>query len=195
MNGPFYEFGWVGEEASLAFALVTGRAFGFFLERAGLGSAKKLAGQFYFRDMTVFKMMFTAIVTAMLGVFWLSWAGLLQADMLYLTPTYVWPQLIGGLVFGLGFIVGGYCPGTSCVASSTGSLDGLVNVAGLLVGIFLFGELYPWLEGFYTAGALGQVTMVDYFGLPEGVLVFLLVGMALAGFWASEKLEKKFSSQ
>ncbi|MEQ8412810.1 MAG: YeeE/YedE thiosulfate transporter family protein [Imperialibacter sp.] len=195
MNGPFYELGWIGEEASLAFALVTGVAFGFFLERAGLGSAKKLAGQFYFRDMTVFKMMFTAIITAMLGVFWLSWAGLLQADMIYLTPTFVWPQLIGGLVFGVGFIVGGYCPGTSCVASSTGSLDGLVNVAGLLFGIFLFGELYPLLEGFYTAGPLGQVTMVDYFGVPEGIMVFLLVSMALAGFWASEKLEKKYSAQ
>ncbi|CAD5251151.1 MULTISPECIES: YeeE/YedE thiosulfate transporter family protein [unclassified Imperialibacter] len=195
MNGPFYEFGWIGEEASLAFALITGVAFGFFLERAGLGSAKKLAGQFYFRDMTVFKMMFTAIITAMLGVFWLSWAGLLQADMIYLTPTFVWPQLIGGLVFGVGFIVGGYCPGTSCVASSTGSLDGLVNVAGLLFGIFLFGELYPWLEGFYTAGPLGQVTMDGYFGIPEGVMVFLLVTMALAGFWASEKLEKKYSAQ
>jgi uncharacterized protein len=195
MNGPFYELGWIGEEASLAFALVTGVAFGFFLERAGLGSAKKLAGQFYFRDMTVFKMMFTAIITAMLGVFWLSWAGLLQTDMIYLTPTFVWPQLIGGLVFGVGFIVGGYCPGTSCVASSTGSLDGVVNVVGLLFGIFLFGELYPWLEGFYTAGPLGQVTMVDYFGVPEGVMVFLLVSMALAGFWASEKLEKKYSAQ
>ncbi|WP_416866681.1 MAG: YeeE/YedE thiosulfate transporter family protein [Imperialibacter sp.] len=195
MNGPFYEFGWIGEEASLAFALITGVAFGFFLERAGLGSAKKLAGQFYFRDMTVFKMMFTAIITAMLGVFWLSWAGLLQADMIYLTPTFVWPQLIGGLVFGVGFIVGGYCPGTSCVASSTGSLDGLVNVAGLLFGIFLFGELYPWLEDFYTAGPLGQVTMDDYFGIPEGIMVFLLVSMALAGFWASEQLEKKYSAQ
>jgi uncharacterized protein len=145
--------------------------------------------------MTVFKMMFTAIITAMLGVFWLSWAGLLQTDMIYLTPTFVWPQLIGGLVFGVGFIVGGYCPGTSCVGSSTGSLDGVVNVAGLLFGIFLFGELYPWLEGFYTAGPLGQVTMVDYFGVPEGVMVFLLVSMALAGFWASEKLEKKYSAQ
>ncbi|WP_339794637.1 YeeE/YedE thiosulfate transporter family protein [uncultured Imperialibacter sp.] len=195
MNGPFYEFGWIGEEASLAFALITGVAFGFFLERAGLGSAKKLAGQFYFRDMTVFKMMFTAIITAMLGVFWLSWAGLLQADMIYLTPTFVWPQLIGGLVFGVGFIVGGYCPGTSCVASSTGSLDGLVNVAGLLFGIFLFGELYPWLEDFYTAGPVGQVTMDDYFGIPEGIMVFLLVTMALAGFWASEQLEKKYSAQ
>jgi len=195
MNGPFYEYGWIGEEASLAFALIIGLAFGFFLERAGLGSAKKLSAQFYFKDMTVFKMMFTAIITAMLGVFWLSWAGFLQADMIYLTPTFVWPQLIGGLVFGVGFIIGGYCPGTSCVASATGSLDGLMNLAGLLFGIFLFGEMYPYLESFYTAGPLGQITMVQYFDVPAGILVFLLVGMALFGFWASEKLEKKFATK
>ena len=194
MNGPFYDYGWIGEEASLLFALVIGLAFGFFLERAGLGSATKLSAQFYLRDLTVFKMMFTAIITAMLGVYWLNWAGFLHVEMIYLTPTYVWPQVIGGLVFGVGFIVGGYCPGTSCVASSTGSLDGLVNVAGLFIGILLFGELYPHLEEFYHAAPLGHVTMVEYFDLPAGVLVFLLVALALVGFWASEKLERRYNS-
>ena len=191
MNGPFYEYGWIGEEASLSFALIIGIAFGFFLERAGLGSAAKLSAQFYLRDTTVFKMMFTAIITAMLGVFFLTWFGWLHSEMIYLTPTYLWPQLIGGLVFGVGFIVGGYCPGTSCVASSTGSLDGLINVTGLLTGIFLFGELFPLLEGFYTAGPMGAITLNQYFGLPTGVMVFLLVTMALAGFWLSELLERK----
>ncbi len=192
MNGPFYDYGWIGEEASLAFALIIGIAFGFFLERAGLGSAKKLSAQFYLRDLTVFKMMFTAIITAMIGVFWLNWLGILHADLIYLTPTYIWPQLIGGLVFGVGFIIGGYCPGTSCVASSTGSLDGLINVVGLLAGILLFGELYSLIEQFYNSGEMGNITLVQLFGLPDGVMVFLLVFMALIGFWASEKLEAKF---
>ncbi len=191
MNGPFYDFGWIGEEASLAFALFIGIAFGFFLERAGLGSAKKLSAQFYLKDMTVFKMMFTAIITAMVGVFWLNWFGLLHADMIYLTPTYVWPQIIGGLVFGVGFIVGGYCPGTSCVASATGSLDGMMNVVGLLLGILVFGEVYPWIEGFYTAGSMGHITFPEYFGLPGGLMVFILVLTALAGFLASEWIESK----
>lgn len=194
MNGPFYDYGWIGEEASLAFALAIGIAFGFFLERAGLGSAKKLSAQFYLKDLTVFKMMFTAIITAMVGVFWLNWFGVLHADMIYLTPTYVWPQVVGGLVFGVGFIIGGYCPGTSCVASSTGSLDGVMNVVGLLAGIFLFGEVYPWIEGFYTAGALGQTDFSRLLGLPSGILVFLIVGMALIGFWVSERIEKKQST-
>ena len=194
MNGPLYDYGWIGEETSLFIALIIGIGFGFFLERAGLGSAIKLSAQFYGRDLTVFKMMFTAIITAMIGAFWLNWIGFLQLEMVYLTPTYVLPQIIGGLVFGAGFIVGGYCPGTSCVAFSTGSLDGMVNVIGLLTGIFIFGELYPYLENFYSATPLGQITMVEYFEVPSGTMVFLLVMMALIGFWASEKLEQKYSS-
>lgn len=194
MNGPFYDFGWIGEEASLVFALVTGVAFGFFLERAGLGSAKKLSAQFYLKDLTVFKMMFTAIITAMIGVFALNWFGILHSDMIYLTPTHIWPQVIGGLVFGVGFIVGGYCPGTSCVASSTGSLDGVVNVIGLLLGIFIFGELYPSIEGFYNSGALGSITFAELISIPEGIVVFTLAVLALVGFWVSEKLERKYGS-
>ncbi len=194
MNGPFYDYGWIGEEASLLFALAIGVAFGFFLERAGLGSAKKLSAQFYFKDLTVFKMMFTAIITAMLGVFWLNWTGLLHSDMIYLTPTYVWPQVIGGLVFGIGFIVGGYCPGTSCVASSTGSLDGVMNVFGFLTGILIFGEVYPWIEGFYLSGDLGQITFAQLIRVPEGVVVFVLVIVALLGFWLSEILEKRYAN-
>lgn len=191
MNGPFYINGWIGEEASLIFALVIGIAFGFFLERAGLGSAKKLAAQFYGTDMTVFKMMFTAIITAMIGLFWFDLFGWMDLELVYLTPTFIIPQLIGGLVFGVGFIIGGYCPGTSCVAGATGSLDGWMNILGMLSGILIFGELYPILERFYSSTPMGKITLVDYFGLPSGVMLFILVTIALAGFWASGKIESK----
>lgn len=195
MNGPFYINGWIGEEASLVFALVIGIAFGFFLERAGLGSAKKLAAQFYGTDMTVFKMMFTAIITAMIGLFWLDFIGWMDLELVYLTPTYISPQIIGGLIFGIGFIIGGYCPGTSCVAGATGSLDGWVNVLGLLSGILIFGELYPLIGQFYNSTPLGEITLDHYFQLPSGVMVFILVMLALVGFWASGKLETKFSGR
>ncbi len=195
MNGPFYINGWIGEDASLVFALFIGLSFGFFLERAGLGSAKKLAAQFYGRDMSVFKMMFTAIITAMIGLFWFNQFGLLNIELVYLTPTFVAPQIIGGLVFGVGFIVGGYCPGTSCVAGATGSLDGWMNVLGLLAGILVFGELYPFIKTFYNTTPLGKITFVDYFDIPAGVMVFILVLVALAGFWASEKIEIKTNSK
>ncbi|MBO6522660.1 MAG: YeeE/YedE family protein [Balneolaceae bacterium] len=195
MNGPFFINGWIGEEASLIFALFIGITFGFFLERAGLGSAKKLAAQFYGTDMTVFKMMFTAIITAMIGLFWFNQFGWLNLELVYLTPTFIAPQIIGGLVFGVGFIVGGYCPGTSCVAGATGSLDGWMNVLGMLTGILVFGEFYPLLESFYNATPMGELTLTDYFNIPFGVMVFILVMVALAGFWASEKIETRLSSK
>ena len=100
--------------------MLFGIAFGWFLERGGMGNARKLAGQFYFTDLSVLKLMFSAIVTAMLGLFWLSWAGLLDLSRVYVPETFIAPQLVGGLVFGVGFAIGGLCPGTSCVAAATG---------------------------------------------------------------------------
>src|SRR5689334_3744209 len=104
-----------GSPGALALALGLGAAFGWTLERAGLGSARVIAGQFYGRDFTVFKVMFSALVTAMLGVFWLGRLGVLDVARLDLPPTVPLAQLAGGLVFGVGFLLAGLCPGTSCV--------------------------------------------------------------------------------
>ena len=119
---PFYKYGFFGDEMSLILAFVLGTGFGFFLERAGFGSARKLAAQFYLYDMSVFKVMFTAIVTAMLGVTYLGWLGWLDLSLVYLVPTHLVPQIVGGLVLGVGFVVGGYCPGTSVASLATGRL-------------------------------------------------------------------------
>ncbi len=117
MSAPFFKFGMFGDETSLVVAFIIGIGFGFFLERAGFGSAKKLVSQFYLNDMAVFKVMFTAIVTAMLGVTYLGWIGFLDLSLVYLVPTHLAPQIVGGLVLGFGFVIGGYCPRPS---SSTG---------------------------------------------------------------------------
>ena len=193
MNAPFYKFGLFGEDASLLVALFIGIGFGFFLERAGFGSARKLAAQFYFIDLRVFKVMFVAIVTAMLGAFWLSWLGLLDYTQVTVPSTYLVPQIFGGLVFGVGFVMGGYCPGTCCVAAATGRLDGVVHLFGMISGILLFGELYSFIEGFYTSTPMGRFTLPDLLQLPFGLTVFLVVLLALAGFAAAERLEKKFN--
>ncbi len=111
-----------------------GTGFGFFLERAGFGSARKLAAQFYLYDMSVFKVMFTAIVTAMLGVTYLGWLGWLDLSLVYLVPTHLVPQIVGGLVLGVGFVVGGYCPGTSVASLATGRIDGFVYAFGIGAG-------------------------------------------------------------
>lgn len=193
MSAPFYKFALFGDEASLVIAFLIGIAFGFFLERAGFGSAKKLVGQFYLTDMAVFKVMFTAIVTAMLGLFYLGWIGWVDLSLMYFTPTYLAPQIVGGLLLGAGFVIGGYCPGTSVVAVATGKLDALVFVGGVALGILVFGELYPVLEGFYTSTAMGELTIPETFHLPAGLVVFGVVLMALGGFAGATWVEKKMA--
>ncbi len=193
MMAPLFKFGAFGDEFSLVVAFLLGIGFGFALERAGFGSARKLTSQFYLNDMAVFKVMFTAIVTAMLGIFYLSWAGFMDLSLVYLEPTHIWPMIVGGLVLGFGFIVGGYCPGTSLVAMVTGRLDGLVFLLGVFVGILVFGEAYPLLEGFYEAGALGTVTLPQALHLPYGLVVLLVVLMAIGGFAGASWLERRFA--
>ena len=179
---PLFPAGAFGTGASLAVAAVTGAAFGFVLERGGLGSARKLAGQFYRTDFTVFKVMFTAIVTAMLGVFVLSRVGLMDASLLAVPPTWLLPQLIGGLLFGVGFVMGGLCPGTSCVAAASGKLDALALIAGMLGGTLLFGEVFPVVGRFYDSTSMGRFTLPALLHLPEWAVVILVAAMALGAF-------------
>lgn len=187
---PFYKFGFFGETGSLVMAVAIGIAFGFVLERAGLGNAKKLTAQFYFTDLTVFKVMFSAIITAMLGVFWLSWIGFLDLSQLYVNPTFLAPQITGGLVFGAGFVMGGYCPGTSCVAAMIGRKDGWSNMLGMLAGVLVFGEAFPVVDRFYNATSMGTITLPDLLHLPYGMVVCMVTIAAVIAFMGAEKIER-----
>ncbi len=189
MRAPFFEFGLFGADTGLAFALLIGVGFGWFLEQGGMGNARKLAGQFYLTDLTVFKMLFSAVVTAMLGLFWLHRLGLLDLSLVYVPPTWVVPQLLGGLVFGVGFVMGGLCPGTSCVAVSSGRKDGLALLAGLLVGIFAFGESLPFLESLYSATAVGTLTVDQLIHIPYSLTVAAVTLLALGLFRLAEWVE------
>lgn len=190
MNAPFFTHGLLTGNEGLIFALVVGIFFGFFLERGGLGSARKLAAQFYLTDLAVFKIMFTAIITAMVGLSLLSIAGFVDIAHVYVSPTFLMPQAIGGLIFGIGFILGGYCPGTACVASSTGKLDGIVHLFGMMTGILLFGETFPLYERFYYSTSMGQITLQQVFDVPAGMVVIAVVLLAIGGFVVAEKLER-----
>ncbi len=189
---PFYKFGYFGDEASFIIAFITGIGFGFFLEKGGFGSGNKLAAQFYFKDLTVFKVMFTAIITAMLGIFFLGAFGLMDISMVYTTDTFMIPQIVGGLLLGLGFVVGGYCPGTSIVSCSIGRIDPIFYVIGIFVGIFIYGEVYPFISGFANSTPMGRITIPEYFNISYGIIVFLVVLMAIGGFIGSEWVEKKY---
>jgi len=192
MTAPFLKYGAFGDQTGLVMAFLIGIGFGFFLERAGFGSARKLVAQFYLTDLAVFKVMFTAIVTAMLGVTYLSWMGILDLSLVYLEPTHVVPQVAGGLLLGVGFVIGGYCPGTSAVAVATGKIDALFYMLGILAGTVVFALILPLLGGFFTAGAMGDMTIPRFFNLPYGVVVLAVVLMAVGGFYGAGLVEKKF---
>jgi hypothetical protein len=172
-------------------AFAIGIAFGFALERAGLGSARKLIGQFYGTDFTVFKVMFSAIVTAMLGAFWLSRLGLVDLSRVYVPETWLLPQLVGGLVFGVGFVIAGLCPGTSCVAAATGRGDGAMVILGMFAGVLATGFAFAPLRDFYESTSRGALTLPDVLHVPYGVVVCAVVVVALAGFAVAERIEKR----
>jgi len=176
---------------SLLLALLIGVAFGAALEQAGLGDARKLAGQFYLTDFTVLKVMLSAIVTAMLGAFWLGRLGLVDFSQVHVPETFLWPQLAGGLVFGLGFALAGLCPGTACIAAASGRLDGLAAALGIFLGMLAAGLAFPALEDFYGSGARGVLTLPDATALPTGVVVLLVVLAALGAFHLIARREQK----
>jgi uncharacterized protein len=190
-----------GSGGALALAFGVGIGFGWCLERAGLGSATKLMGQFHLTDMAlmgqfhltdmaVFKVMFSAIVTAMLGLFWLSRLGAVDLSRVYVPETFVLPQLVGGLVFGAGMALAGLCPGTSCVAAATGRGDGLVVAGGFFAGVLATGLALPAMAGLYQSGARGSLTLDTLFGMDSGSLILVVVAAALAGFIVAEQVEQ-----
>lgn len=195
MDAPFYKFGLFGDHASLIVAFAIGLGFGFFLERAGFGSGNKLARQFYFRDMSVLKVMFSAIITAMVGVFWLSRLGLMDLSLVYLVPTHLWANAVGGLVLGVGFVIGGYCPGTSVVAAAVGRIDAWVYMLGMFAGMVVVGFAMPALGGFMASADLGQVTLASAWNLPYGVLVAAVGLIAAGAFLAAEWGEVKVGAR
>lgn len=186
---------YLGHWGAYVVYFLIGIAFGAVLEIAGFGNSKKLAAQFYFTEMTVLKVMFTAIIVAMTLIFGASAVGLLDFNLVWVNHTYLWPGIVGGLVMGVGFIVGGFCPGTSLVSAATGKVDGMFFVLGVLSGIFAFGETVGLFEGFFYSSYMGRFTIPEWLNLPTGVVVVLVVLMALGMFFGSEQLERIFGGK
>ena len=190
---PLAELGRLSETGALAVALVLGFAFGWFLERAGLGSPRRIVAQFELTDLAVLKVMFSAIVTAMLGLFWLGRLGVVDVSLVYVPETFLGAQLAGGVIFGAGFVIGGTCPGTSCVAAATGRVDGLAVIAGMLGGIAVFGAAFDTLAPLYESGARGTLTLSGLLGIETGTAVLAMTAVALLAFVVAERVERSRS--
>jgi len=179
----------LGHWGSYAVYAVIGIAFGMTLESAGFGNSKLLAAQFYFKDMRVFKVMFTAIIVAMTLIFLSSSLGLLDYNLIWVPPTYLWPGIVGGLIMGVGFIVGGFCPGTSLVGVATGKLDAVMFVFGVLFGIYMFGETVGSFATFFDSSNMGRFTLPELFNASYGLVVVCIVVVAILIFVVAEKVE------
>ena len=188
--GPLVPFV-ISNEFNLIIALIAGIGFGFVLEQAGFSSTKKLVGLFYGYDFTVLKVFFTAGITAMIGVLLFGQIGILDLNLIYINPTFLWSALLGGAIMGLGFIIGGFCPGTSVCAAAIGKLDGLAFVFGSGLGVLIFAEGYPVFEKIYLAEAWGPVLINEKLGMSRILFAFLLTSFAFASFYFTRLIENR----
>lgn len=181
----------ISDQLNLVVALLLGIGFGFVLEQAGFSSSRRLAGVFYGYDFTVLRVFFTAAVTAMSGVLLLGYFGLLDTDAIYVNPTWLMPAILGGVIMGAGFILGGYCPGTSICAAAIGKIDGMFFVGGGILGVFGFAELYPLYKTFNDSTSLGPIKVFDSLGISQGLFAFILIVIAVGAFFITTMIEKR----
>ena len=187
---PIFEF---TSEWNLLAALVIGFAFGWVLERAGFSTSRKLAGVFYGYDFVVIKVFFTAAITAALGLFLLNQMGLLYFDEVWMPRTYLLPTIVGGVIMGTGFIMGGFCPGTSVPAAAIGKIDAMLFIGGMVIGMYFYSFTYEWLwEDLRNSNNLGKVKMGDLLGIGEGLAVLGFIVIAFVTFWMVDTIKKKF---
>ena len=181
------------EWLDLLIALLIGIGFGFALEQAGFSSSRKLAGMFYGYDTTVIKVFFTAAIVALVGSQFLSFFGLLNLNLVFVNEFYVKASIVGGVIMGAGFIMGGFCPGTGLSALSIGKIDAMVFFTGGLTGAFLFAETYPLIQNLADSSYKGPVKINEALGISPGLFTLLLIIAAAAMFWVAELAEKRFA--
>jgi hypothetical protein len=191
--GPISSMMAMPEWLDMLIALLIGIGFGFSLEQAGFSSSRKLVGMFYGYDTTVIKVFFTAAIVALVGSQFLSFFGLLNLNQVFVNEFYVYASIVGGVIMGAGFIMGGFCPGTGLSALSIGKIDALFYVLGGLAGAFLFAETYPRIQNLANGSYKGAVKIDDALGIPAGVFILLLITAAAVMFWIGELAEKRFA--
>ncbi len=189
--GPLIPNGIISGDWDFLIAILLGIAFGFILEASGFSSSRNIIGVFYGYNFVVLRVFFTALIVAMVGLMYFDYFGWLDLNKIFILPTYLTPMIVGGVVMGIGFILGGFCPGTSFTGIAIGKLDALLFTVGLYLGIYAFSIGYPFLEGFYNSGSMGNVTLTDVTGIPAKWFAIVFTVVALAAFWITMLIEKR----
>ncbi len=172
----------------LLYGLITGILFGVFLQTGGVLRYDRQIGALRLQDMTIVKFMFSTVLVAMIGVYLLKDLGLAK---LSLKPTVLGGNIVGGLIFGAGWALLGYCPATAVGALGEGRWDAAWGIIGMFVGAALFAEAYPWLKGtVLTWGDLGKITIPQILGISHWIVivVFVIGGLSLFAWFEKKKL-------
>jgi uncharacterized protein len=173
----------------LVLGLLFGIVFGFLLQKGGVAKYHVLLGVLLLEDFTVVKVMLTAIIVGTVGVFALHSLGLVK---LHVKPTRYAANIIGGLIFGVGFALIGYCPGTGAAALGQGNLDAVAGVAGLMLGSYLFAEASGWLDKtLMKVGDRGKLMLPEIVSLRLPVFLFIFVPLLIAGLVAIDQFARR----
>jgi hypothetical protein len=191
MIGPIISSGIISPAWDNMFAVLLGMGFGFALESSGFSSSRKIIGTFFGYDFVVVKVFFTAAIVSSLGLLYLSYLGLLDFSLLYIQPTFITSAIVGGIIMGIGFAMGGFCPGTSVCASAVGRIDGIVFLGGMFIGVFIFSEAFPLFETMYYSDSLGAKMINEVLGISPELFTFLLVLMAIGMFYGASWIQGK----
>jgi len=194
MIGPIVSSGIISQAWDNIFAVIIGMGFGFALESSGFSSSRKIIGTFFGYDFVVVKVFFTAAIVASMGLLYLSYFGLVDYSLLYIQPTFLTSAIVGGIIMGIGFSMGGFCPGTSLCAAAVGRIDGLVFFGGMFIGVFTFSESFSLFENMFYSGSQGAKMINEVFGISPELFTFFLVlaavGMFFGAAWVQKKVKK-----
>lgn len=193
--GPLLPNGIIPHEWDSLIAILIGLVFGFILESSGFSSSRKLAGVFYGYDFAVLKVFFTAALVSLIGIYYMDYLGYMDITQLYIHPTYLWGAIIGGVIMGVGFVSGGFCPGTSLCAVAIGKIDAFAYVGGAMIGIFLFSELFTLFQPLYEGTFLGNITLVDSFNINPYWFIFIFTILAVLIFVFTDFIRKRTKKQ
>lgn len=193
--GPLIPFDIIDPGWNNVIALLIGIAFGFILENSGFSSSRKLAGVFYGYDFVVLKVFFTAAITSALGLYYFHYMGWIDMSVVYINPAYITSTIVGGVIMGLGFVMGGYCPGTSYCGAAIGKVDAIVFSFAMFFGIFAFSEFYPLLADFYNASYMGRITVHEALGIPAGWFMLILIIVALGAFYVADIIQRNVNKK
>lgn len=176
---PLFTNGFLDNNLNLMLGLGIGIIFGFILERGGFGTSAHIAPVFYFKSLIVPKIMVTAIITASTLILIGSLLGYIDYSQIFIPTTYLWPYLVGGMIFGLGMVMSGWCPGTAVVGIATLKLDAIFFALGLLVGMFFYFDIYEYIIDFANSGNLGKFTIDKLVGGDIRISYLITVAASL----------------